>query len=90
MNLKVLCVGAGLTGSVIARQLADQGLPVTVIDEREHIAGNCYCHRNPETGILVHTYGPHIFHTSNIKIWEYFNQYAEFRPYVHRVKASNL
>ncbi len=81
-------MGAGLTGSVIARELADHGLPVTVIDEREHIAGNCWCQRNPHTGILVHAYGPHIFHTSDEKIWEYVNRYAEFRPYLHRVKAS--
>lgn len=84
---KVLCVGAGLTGAVIARHLADQGLSVTVIDERNHIAGNCFCRRDPETGILMHNYGPHIFHTSRDAIWKYVNLFAEFKPYVSRVKA---
>lgn len=83
----ILCVGAGLTGSVIARRLADQGLSVTVIDERNHIAGNCFCQRDPETGILMHAYGPHIFHTSRDEIWKYVNRFAEFKPYVSRVKA---
>lgn len=85
--MKVLCVGAGLTGSVIARKLADHGFAVTVIDERKHIAGNCYCQKDPQTGIMVHTYGPHIFHTSKKKIWKYVNRFAEFKPYINRVKA---
>ncbi len=83
----VLCVGAGLTGSVIARKLADQGVGVTVIEERGHIAGNCFTHRDPGTGIMVHAFGPHIFHTSDRKTWDYVNRFAEFSPWVNRVKA---
>ena len=85
--VKILCVGAGLTGSVIARNLADRGFPVTVIDERDHIAGNCFSQRDPRTGIMVHTYGPHIFHTSNKSTWDYINRFAEFRSYINRIKA---
>ena len=87
-NNKILCVGAGLTGSVIARELADRGFPVDVIDERDHIGGNCRTHRDPETGIMVHDYGPHIFHTSHKKTWDYVNRFAEFRPFILRIKAS--
>jgi UDP-galactopyranose mutase len=85
--VKILCVGAGLTGSVIARNLADRGFPVTVIDERDHIAGNCFSQRDTRTGIMVHTYGPHIFHTSNKSTWDYVNRFAEFSPYINRIKA---
>lgn len=87
-NKKILCVGAGLTGSVIARELADQGFPVDVIDERDHIAGNCYTRSDPGTGIMIHEYGPHIFHTSQKKTWDYVNHFAEFRPFILRIKAS--
>lgn len=84
----ILCVGAGITGAVIARELADNGFRVTVIDERNHPAGNCHCERDSRTGVMVHVYGPHIFHTSDTDIWEYVNRFARFVPFVNRVKAS--
>ena len=73
---------------MIARKLADRGFQVEVIDERHHIAGNCFTERDPATGIMVHLYGPHIFHTSNRRVWDYLNRFAEFTPYIHRVKAT--
>ena len=65
-----LIVGAGFAGSVCARQLADAGNRVLLIDKREHIAGNAYDFVN-EHGILIHKYGPHIFHTNSKKVFEY-------------------
>ena len=82
-----LIVGAGLSGAVVARILAEGGVPSVVIDERDHIAGNCHTEIDGETGILVHRYGPHIFHTDNEDVWDFVNRFARFRPYVNRVKA---
>lgn len=62
----VLIVGAGLSGATLARCLAEAGLRVTVIDQRHHVAGNCHTERDAETGVLVHRYGPHIFHTNDL------------------------
>ena len=76
-----LIVGAGLYGAVFARQAADAGKKVLVVDKRDHIAGNIYC-ENVE-GINVHKYGAHIFHTSDKKIWDYMNQFAEFNNYIN-------
>ncbi len=83
----VLVIGAGLSGSVAARQLAEAGHRVTVIDERDHLAGNCHTARDPETGVMVHHYGPHIFHTGDRQVWEYVNRFAVMMPYRHQVKA---
>ena len=74
-----LIVGAGLYGSVCARELTDKGYSCLVIDKRSHIGGNC--HTSRQSGIDVHTYGPHIFHTSNQEVWEYINRFTEFIPY---------
>lgn len=81
-------VGAGLSGAVIARELAQAGHKVLVIDERPHIAGNCYTERDRDTGIMLHRYGPHIFHTADERVWEYVNRFCEMMPYVNRVKAT--
>lgn len=89
MNSKnILVVGAGFSGAIIARQLAESGYKIRVIDSRNHIAGNCYSERDERSGVMVHTYGPHIFHTDNEEVWEYLNQHAEMMPYVNRVKAT--
>lgn len=88
INKKVLIVGAGFSGAVIARQLAEKGCNITVIDSRNHVAGNCYSERDPESDVMVHTYGPHIFHTDNEKVWDYINQFCEMMPYVNRVKTT--
>ncbi|EPG9045459.1 NAD(P)-binding protein [Klebsiella aerogenes] len=79
MQKNVLIVGAGFSGAVIGRLLAESGHKVTIIDSRPHVAGNCYSERDNETGVMVHTYGPHIFHTDNAEVWEYINQYTEMR-----------
>lgn len=84
----ILIVGAGFTGAVIGRELAEQGHQVRIIDSRSHVAGNCYSERDEKTGIMVHTYGPHIFHTDNQEVWEYLNRFAEMMPYVNRVKTT--
>ena len=84
----ILIVGAGFTGAVIGRELAEQGHQVRIIDSRSHVAGNCYSERDEKTGIMVHTYGPHIFHTDNQEVWDYLNRFAEMMPYVNRVKTT--
>ncbi|WP_380054339.1 UDP-galactopyranose mutase [Falsihalocynthiibacter sp. SS001] len=87
--MNILCVGAGLSGAVIARKLAEAGHSVTVMDERDHIAGNCHTERDAETGVLVHVYGPHIFHTDDEEVWSYVNSYERFRPYKNQVKTTS-
>ncbi|EHD14710.1 UDP-galactopyranose mutase [Commensalibacter intestini A911] len=87
-NKKILIVGAGFSGAVIGRLLAEDGFEVHIIDERSHTAGNCYSERDKETGVMVHTYGPHIFHTDNEEVWDFLNQHAEMMPYVNRVKTT--
>lgn len=85
---KILIVGAGFSGAVIANTLAKTGKYfIDVIDERNHIGGNCHTERDPKTDVMVHQYGPHIFHTSNEKVWKYVNSFGVFRPFVNRVKS---
>jgi UDP-galactopyranose mutase len=72
----------------MARALAESGLSVTVYEARDHIAGNCHTLRDPATGILIHRYGPHIFHTDDQGVWDYVNRFARFRPFVNRVKTT--
>ena len=84
----VLVVGAGYAGSVVAERLASQcGLSSLVIDRRDHIAGNAYDYVD-EHGVLVHKYGPHIFHTNSEKVVAYLSQFTEWMPYEHRVLAN--
>jgi len=83
-----LIVGAGFSGAVLARQLADQGQRSLVIDARDHLAGNCHTTRDADTGVMEHVYGPHIFNTSNPTVWDYVRRFGEFMPFTNRVKAS--
>jgi UDP-galactopyranose mutase len=84
----VLVVGAGFAGTVSARKLAEErGLSVLVIDRRPHVAGNAYDTLD-EHGVLVHRYGPHIFHTNAEKVVEFLSRFTEWRPYEHRVVAE--
>lgn len=85
--MRYCVVGAGLSGAVIARSLGEAGYKVLVVDERSHLGGNCHSARDPETGVMTHVYGPHIFHTSNERVWSYVTRFAEMRPYNHRVVA---
>jgi len=81
-----LVVGAGLFGSVFAQQAKEKGFSVLIIDKRSHNGGNCYTEN--VGGINVHKYGPHIFHTSDQRIWNYVNRYAEFNNFVNRPKVN--
>ena len=80
--------GAGLSCAVIARELAQRGHRVDVFERRSHVAGNCHTERDPATGVMLHVYGPHIFHTDDEEVWQYVNRFMEFKPYVNRVKAT--
>jgi len=82
--LNILIVGAGYAGSVMARELAESGHFMHIIDKRPHVAGNAYDEYD-EYGVLVHRYGPHIFHTNAERIFEYLSRFTEWLPYEHRV-----
>ncbi len=86
MNHDLVVVGSGLFGLTIAERCADDlGLRVLVLDRRYHLGGNAYSERDPDTGIEVHKYGAHLFHTSNKRVWEYVNRFTSFTGYQHRV-----
>jgi UDP-galactopyranose mutase len=86
--MKVLVIGAGFSGAVAARQLAESlACEVEVWDERDHLGGNCHTERDTETGVMVHRYGPHIFNTDNERVWDYVRRFGDFRPFTNRVKA---
>jgi UDP-galactopyranose mutase len=87
MRVDYLIVGAGLTGAVIARTLADAGREVLVLDRRSHLGGNVHDHTHP-SGIIVHTYGPHHFRTSSDRIWDYVNRFCPFFTYEHCVVSD--
>ena len=87
-NMNFAIVGSGFTGAVLACELAKFGHNIKVFESRSHIAGNCYTERDNDTGIMVHKYGPHIFHTDNEEVWKYISQLTDFMPYVNRVKTT--
>lgn len=89
MTKPILIVGAGLSGAVIGRELAEAGHAVKIIDRRNHIAGNCHTERDQATGVMVHVYGPHIFHTNDEEVWTYVNAHMRFLPFVNRVKTTS-
>ena len=75
---KYLIVGAGFSGAVVAEQLSNNpNNQILVIDERSHIGGNCYTERDTETNVMVHKYGPHIFNTDNVDVWNYIQQFCD-------------
>lgn len=84
----VVIVGAGFSGAVCARAFAEAGLSVDVIEARDHVAGNCHTERDAETGVMVHVYGPHIFHTGDDEVWDYVTRWGAFAPYRHRVQTT--
>ena len=90
VSTDLVIVGAGLFGLTIAERAAnDLGLQVTVIDRRNHLGGNAYSEREPSTGIEVHRYGAHLFHTSNERVWAYVNRFTTFTNYVHKVYTTH-
>ena len=90
MNHDIVIVGSGLFGLTIAERCANElGLKVLVIDKHDHIGGNAYSEPDPRTGIEIHKYGAHLFHTSNERVWEYVNRFTSFTPYVHHVYTTH-
>ncbi len=89
MSKHCLMVGAGLSGAVIGRMLAEAGHRVSIADSRPHIGGNCHTERDAATGVMVHVYGPHIFHTDDAEVWDYVNRFETFLPYKNRVKTTS-
>jgi len=87
MKYNYLIVGAGFAGAVAAERLANKGNKILVVEKRNHIGGNAYDEYD-EHGILVHRYGPHIFHTNSRKVFDYLSQFTEWRKYEHRVLAK--
>jgi len=87
--MDLLIVGSGLFGLTVAERAAESGRKVTIIDRRAHIGGNAYSEAEASTGIEVHRYGAHLFHTSNATVWEYVNRFTAFTSYVHRVYTTH-
>lgn len=86
---RILIVGAGFSGAVLGRELAQLlDARILLIDVRDHVAGNCYTERDAQTQVMLHRYGPHIFHTSRDDVWSYVRRFSEFGTYVHHIKAS--
>ena len=81
-------VGAGFSGAVVARQLAEAGHTATVFDTRNHVAGNCFTKRH-DSGVMVHVYGPHIFHTQHEHVWDYITRFGVMKSYRHTVSAMS-
>jgi UDP-galactopyranose mutase len=89
VNADLVIVGSGFFGLTIAQQCAQNlGLNVVVVERRNHLGGNAYSEKDPETGIEVHRYGAHLFHTSNERVWEYANRFTAFTNYQHRVYTN--
>ena len=82
--MKILVVGSGLSGATIANVFAENGHSVTILEKRDHIAGNCYDFTN-EIGILMNRYGPHLFHTNSEEVWSYVQKFAQWMPWKHKV-----
>src|SRR6202044_3450274 len=87
-GMRYCIVGAGFSGAVIGRALAQAGHDVLVVDECSHVAGNCHSQRDPETGVMTHVYGPHIFHTADERVWAYGQQFGSMGPSRPRVAAA--
>ncbi|QPK94534.1 UDP-galactopyranose mutase [Actinomyces sp. zg-332] len=89
MNPDLIIVGSGFYGLTVAERAANElGLKVVVLEKRGHIGGNAYSEFDEETGIEVHRYGAHLFHTSNERVWEYVNRFTSFTSYVHKVYTT--
>ena len=87
MKYDCVVVGAGFAGATIAEKAASKGKSVLIIEQRDHIGGNCYDYTD-ENGIIIQKYGPHIFHTNIREVWEYLSQFTDWIPYKHKVLAN--
>ena len=85
--MDVLVVGSGFAGSVAARVLAEKGQRVKIIEKRDHMGGNCFDEYD-EHGVLIHTYGPHIFHTNNQEVYEFLSRFTKWNHYQHEVVGN--
>jgi len=88
MQTEILIVGCGLSGAVLAREFANIGKRVLIVEKRDHIGGNCYDYVDEDTGIRVSKYGAHLFHTNDAGVWEYVNRFSKWVRYDHRVYAQ--
>ena len=89
--MKILIVGSGLAGATFANLLSENvDCEILVIDKKRHIGGNCYSYKEQITGIEVHNYGPHIFHTNDDDVWNYLNRFTQFNNYKHRAKVNTF
>ena len=88
-QVDAIVAGAGIWGCVVARVLAEKGRKVLVLEKRPHVGGNVRCETDPETGIEVHTYGSHIFHTHIDRVWDFVRRFVEFNGYQHKVLARH-
>ena len=86
-DFKYVVAGAGIFGAIIAERLASRGEKVLVVEKRDHVAGNIYSYTDPETGIEIHKYGSHIFHTEFEEAWNYITKFTEFNDYTHTVNT---
>jgi UDP-galactopyranose mutase len=86
--MRIAVIGAGLSGSTIARRMADAGHSIDLFEARETIAGNIHTFRDRETNVIRHTYGAHIFHTDNDRVWEWLNRFGDWERYEHHVYAT--
>lgn len=84
---RICVVGAGFSGAVLAHELASAGYVCDVFEARSHLGGNCHTVRDPSTGIMLHAFGPHIFHTDSERVWNFVRRFGEFAPFSNRVKA---
>ena len=87
MMFDSVIIGAGIAGSVAARELAETGKKVLILEQRDHIGGNCYDEKD-EHGILVHKYGPHIFHTKEQRAYDYLSRFTKWYEFGHEVVAN--
>ena len=85
----LIVVGAGFYGATVAERVASRGKKVLVLDRRKHVAGNAYSYRDETTGIEIHKYGSHIFHTEDDGVWDYITKFTEFNDYVHTVPTRH-
>ena len=87
MTVDAIVAGAGIWGCTVARRLAEAGRKVLVLEKRSAVGGNVRCEIDEETGIEIHSYGSHIFHTHIPEVWEFVNRFVKFNGYQHKVLA---